>query len=135
MQAIASLPQLSRLTVLRLSNNSLGSAGVRALATSPHLNRLSDLHLRWNDIDDAGIQVLAVCPCLSRLAHLDLSVNDIGDAGALALAESLPHLTALVLYWNPIGEEARRGLEEHFGPRVKLGEPGGPNRFHFHYRG
>jgi uncharacterized protein (TIGR02996 family) len=50
--AIASSPEVARLTRLDLSHNAIGPSGARALADSPHLHGLVELDLRFNPIDD-----------------------------------------------------------------------------------
>ncbi len=81
------------LTVLDLSENALGAAGVSALAASlpegPRLLALSACALR-----DAGVRRLAAWRGLSSVRVLMLDDNDITDAGLLTLAES-PHTAAL----------------------------------------
>jgi uncharacterized protein (TIGR02996 family) len=119
-EALAALPQLSRLDVLRLNGNSLGDAGARALAFSPYLGRLVFFQLGYNDIGDDGVQALLNRLRLPRLARLDLTANKIGDAGALALLEHLPDLEFLELSFNPISRPTRRTLRERFGHRVKF---------------
>jgi uncharacterized protein (TIGR02996 family) len=130
-EALASLPHLARLAVLRLRSNLLQDGGVCVLARSRHLSGLTSLDLAWNGIGDAGIEALAACPSLSRLAHLDLTMNRVGNAGALALVTHFPHLQSLTLYWNPIDEAARRALIERFGDSVKLEEACAQRRLRF----
>jgi Ran GTPase-activating protein (RanGAP) involved in mRNA processing and transport len=121
-EALASLPQLARLTALRLGSNSLGNEGARALASSPHLHQLGSLDLRYNDIEAGGIEALAASPSLLQLVRLNVTGNHIGDAGALALARGFPNLRSLEAYWNSIEDEGRRALVDRFGDRVLLEE-------------
>jgi uncharacterized protein (TIGR02996 family) len=119
---LTALPQLSQLTRLDLTDNSLNDEAVLTLASCSHLARLNELDLRYNAIGDAAAAVLAESPWLSGLARLNLVVNHIGDAGARALARSLhfPRLASLWLHCNPITPKGRKALRTRFGDRVRF---------------
>jgi uncharacterized protein (TIGR02996 family) len=128
-QAIVSSPNLANLTTLWLAHNNAGDRGAELIATDLRLPRLVHLDLRTNGIGDKGAIALAASPLLAQLRTLHLGYNRIGRAGARALAESpyLGGLTMLALSGhrpedNPIGEEARRALQERFGARLRLAD-------------
>ncbi len=82
-------PHLRRLHTLDLSDNYLGSVGVRALAVCEHLTRLTSLNLAGNHVGDAGARALTEAALLDRLTHLDLSRNDLGPKAVRALSAAL----------------------------------------------
>lgn len=93
-RALAASPHLARLAVLIAFRNGIGDAGLTALCRSPLAGSLNVALLQNNGIGDAGIRELAASPLLARLhgPGLNLSMNAIGDGGAAALAGS-PHLS------------------------------------------
>src|SRR5262249_24302090 len=104
MQAVASSPDLARLTSLEISDGYffIGPAEVAALAASPHVGGLTALSLHNNAMGDGGLAAVADSPRLARLTSLSLrfyGLEDPGPAflgieGVRALASS-PHLTRL----------------------------------------
>ena len=94
--ALASCPNLSRLTTLGLSCHAIDCAGVEALTHSPHLPWLTALNLGSNPFlrDRRGLEILAGSPMMERLTGLwlggetDLWSCELRDAGVTALAGS-----------------------------------------------
>jgi uncharacterized protein (TIGR02996 family) len=80
---------LRQIRELDLSDNYLGSGGVRALAVCDPLTSLSSLNLAGNHIGDAGARALADADLLAQLTHLDLSRNDLGTGAVRALSAGL----------------------------------------------
>jgi hypothetical protein len=83
----------------RAADNNIGDSGCSALAEAlPHLSALQELHLNGNYYFyflsclrlDWGHASWAAGFVFTRAAG-----NDIGDSGCSALAEALPHLSAL----------------------------------------
>jgi uncharacterized protein (TIGR02996 family) len=107
--------------VLYVSDNLIGSSGVRLLVESGVYPGLHHLGLDFNWIGDDGAEAIAGSPASNGLRSLTLSATMIGDRGARSLADS-PHLGGLehlTLGNNPvIGEAARGALKERFGSRV-----------------
>ncbi len=83
-----------RLQHLVLSENPLGSRGLRALVSGPFLSSCTRLDLAECNITDAGLRALAASPHVVALTSLDLSHNQLGTTGLRALARS-PHLAKL----------------------------------------
>jgi hypothetical protein len=117
---LAALP-LSALTTLRLEDNAVGDAGVRALATGTHWANLTTLNLRWNQVSDEGATALAAA-ALPRLTTLYLGHNLVRLAGATALltSPSLPALRTLYLEHNLLADEEAAALRRRFGERVRF---------------
>jgi uncharacterized protein (TIGR02996 family) len=92
MAALADIQYLRHLRSLDLSENDLGSPGVRALAVSEHLTNLTILDLSNTLIGDSGIRAMACWPLLGRLEYLNLRGNDIGANGVRALTHALEEL-------------------------------------------
>jgi hypothetical protein len=109
----ASLPFLTRLSVLRFGSVRLTEASVGTLVAALSLTgapQLAELSLGGNALGDAGVSALStgVAAVGRSLRRLDLSGTRLGDAGAVALAAALPglpRLEALVLRLNVIGDE------------------------------
>ncbi|KAL0993503.1 hypothetical protein UPYG_G00108880 [Umbra pygmaea] len=85
--------QNSRVTVLDLSHNYLGDAGVRRLCDGLlHSDcNVEHLNLSHNNVGVQGVKNLCevlICPT-SKLRILDLSCNDFGDSGLELLASAL----------------------------------------------
>lgn len=123
-RALTETSGLAGVRWLDLSANRLGPTAVGLLAGSRHARGLRVLDLSDNpDLGDRGAEALAGSRHLAGLIELVLRDGGIGDAGAVALAES-PHLDGLLRLdlrsssKRPFGAEARRRLEERFGPRV-----------------
>jgi uncharacterized protein (TIGR02996 family) len=101
-QAVASSPDLARLTSLKISEGCelIGPAEVAALAASPHVGGLTALSLHKNAVGDGGLAAVAGSPRLAGLTSLSLWFDDaedpapLGVEGVRALASS-PHLTRL----------------------------------------
>ncbi len=114
-ELLASLPQLSRFSVLGLSGVSEeyqdGDQIAEVLAESPHL-RVRNLRLAGNGVGDRGAQALADSPFLENLTELWIYQNNIGPEGAAALVASprLGRLTRLDLGKNQLGPEAMARL-------------------------
>jgi uncharacterized protein (TIGR02996 family) len=117
---LAGMP-LSALTTLRLEDNDLGDAGVRALAAGTHWTNLTTLNLRWNHVGDEGAAALA-SGTLPRLSTLYLGHNAVSAAGVTALltAPSLPVLRTVYLEHNAISSREADGLQRRFGERVRF---------------
>jgi uncharacterized protein (TIGR02996 family) len=121
-RALAALPELARVRVLRLIAARADEPVLRKLLASAHLRNLIMLDLHGNSAGDALAADLAA-GAHPNLAELWLGSNRIGDAGGRALAAS-GHLSALRLLDlrnNFITDQsARAALTRRFGSRVKL---------------
>ena len=97
--------QMPNLQELNLSQNPIGTTGMKALAKSSFLLKLSKLVLDICELDDEAIQYLAESE-FSCLRDLSLAYNAIGDDGANTLAESeiTRHIMRLNLHDNMIGD-------------------------------
>jgi uncharacterized protein (TIGR02996 family) len=84
---VTAMPELARLSELRLFRAQLTDEDARALAASPHLAGLTTLDLRYNRISLLGACLLADSPHLRRLAFLDLYGNWIGPDGVVVLRQ------------------------------------------------
>jgi Leucine-rich repeat (LRR) protein len=100
----ASIADLTALTSLDLTDNSIGAEGAQALK---NLVNLTSLGLWNNSIGDEGAQALKG---LTELTSLDLTDNSIGAEGAQAL-KGLVKLTSLYLTDNRIGDEGAQALK------------------------
>jgi uncharacterized protein (TIGR02996 family) len=111
-RALASATQAPHLTALDLSYCELGDDAVVALAGSPTFAELRTLNLGSNHVGDAALAALAGSPCLGRLSALNLGYSRVGDAGVRALLESplLHRLTALHLSGSSVTAEQRQRL-------------------------
>jgi uncharacterized protein (TIGR02996 family) len=127
---LAKIPQLSRLTDLRLWElQQAQPASWRKLFRSPHLKNLTYLSVAGCGMYDAETKQLASAPPLANLTDLDLSYNSIGVVGAFAILESryLTRLKNLWLEHNFFGdedgeEEVLEFLGEHLGNGLHLFE-------------
>ena len=107
----------SALQVLKLTQNSLGSAGAVALAdVLRHCRSLTHLQLQCCDIRCDGMEAIAgaigQCP---ELDALYLGLNQIRDRGAKSLAAALwqcPALTVLDFSHNWLGEGGAESLAD-----------------------
>lgn len=133
--------KLRDLRRLDLSNNSVGTVGIRSLARAAFLPGLSALALRYTKLGEAGVLDLAkLLPAAAKLTELDLlgagvnesglgailatatarrltlldlSYNALGDAGAVRLAAiELPALTTLRLDECDLGDAGARSLAQ-----------------------
>jgi hypothetical protein len=101
-EVVASSPQSRNLTTLRLPNNRLNTAAVRALGHSPHLDGLGVLDLTDNPITDEPALALAASPNLKGLTRLILTHST-------DFAPTLP---------PQCGVHAQEALQKRFGPFV-----------------
>ena len=72
---------LANITMLDLSENPIGEAGVAALVNSPHARNLQKLELSACGIGLVGITALAESPHMANLRELRLSRNSIDLKG------------------------------------------------------
>jgi uncharacterized protein (TIGR02996 family) len=121
-RALAALPELARVRVLRLIAARAGEPSLRMLLASPHLTNLTMLDLHGNQAGDDLARDLAAGGH-PGLVELWLGSNRIGNTGGHALAAS-PHLPALRwldLRNNFITDRSvQAALTRRFGSRVKL---------------
>jgi hypothetical protein len=110
----------------------LTADGVRALAV-PALGGLTWLDLSDNPLGSDGIRALAQAPWLGSLTGLDLSHNRIGPEAARALPElrgrARRALTGLFRADNALGEEgmdALAGSEPLLRCQIFTSQPAGP---------
>ncbi len=92
------------------------------VAAVPELARLTELRLCQSGLTDEDARALAASPCLAGLTTLDLRYNRISLFGACLLADS-PHLRRLAvleLHGNGVGPEFEALLRQRFGDRVRL---------------
>lgn len=111
---------LTNVRNLVLSSNQLGDEGARALAATSGLVRLRELDLIGNQITCEGACALAKSQLVARLARLDLRHNHIRNRGALGLTELIGKRLELRLEKNPLGQQGKAMLKEHFGAMVHL---------------
>jgi uncharacterized protein (TIGR02996 family) len=92
------------------------------VAMSPLLTGIRALRLSFVPVGDKGACALAEAPLLRGLRELEMDWAGIRDKGALALAASpyLGRLKRLALTGNPIGQKARRALQDRFGAALVL---------------
>jgi uncharacterized protein (TIGR02996 family) len=83
-------------------------------AHAPWLAPLTELDLSGLGIGDAGLSALARTGQFPALRKLILNGNQITKAGvtALAAAPGWPRLETIYLFDNPVGEEARKALDQ-----------------------
>lgn len=121
-RALAQVPELIRLRVLRLVASRASAESLCELFASPHLGRLTTIDLHENHADDAVAAMFAE-DRFPNLAELWLGNNSVGSRGARALANS-PHLTklrVLDLRGNrDIDHAARTALRQRFGSALKM---------------
>jgi uncharacterized protein (TIGR02996 family) len=87
--------------VRRVQVGELDDASTRRLARSPHLTQLTELNLGNNPAMGRGVRALADSPYLANLTALLLHYNDLGDeAAAVAGSPHLGRLTELYLSGN-----------------------------------
>lgn len=105
---LASIPW-TRLRLLAVGRNGMGSRSAGAIAALPDLRSLS---MPLNPLGPEGAAHLAGSPPLGNLEDLDLAATEIQSRGALALARSsgLKSLKRLNLRANRIEESALREL-------------------------
>jgi uncharacterized protein (TIGR02996 family) len=122
-EQIASCP-FSRLNVLKLNGNYIGSSGLAALCNAPALARLTRLELggygygSYSDdpvITESGIQALVDSPLAASLHCLSLYGNQIDAVGLELLLKHLPVLKKLVIYSNDLN-----GLKLSFHSNTRL---------------
>lgn len=91
---------------LDVGGNSIGVPGVTVLALALKAVPLTSLGIRDNAIGDEGLKVLTDSLLGSRMTALDLSNNSIQGAGVVAVAEGLtkPPMAILNMSGNPIGD-------------------------------
>lgn len=95
----------SRLTELNLENNQIGSHGAKYLRrTLERRNSLTELNLGRNYLGDKGACELAKCLRASKLIKIDLSHNRIGSGGVKSLVKAVVHscVSSLSLSGNMI---------------------------------
>jgi uncharacterized protein (TIGR02996 family) len=111
---------LSSLTVLDLSGNSLGRGFVGALVDAPTLPALEELNLSDNMTLNDAIPELAEWPGLRRVRRLRLASVYLSRAGYDALAQSphLDQLEVLDLRGSLPFAAAAQPLRERFGERL-----------------
>jgi uncharacterized protein (TIGR02996 family) len=102
-EALASSPNLDRLTALTLNTCLLRSEALHVLAHSPRLAGLTRLDLGYNQIGAEGVRELARAHALDRLESLYLYGTNPTREGIEALAKRcFPHLTSLDLRGNAL---------------------------------
>jgi uncharacterized protein (TIGR02996 family) len=112
-RALAACPHLAGLESLHSWSNGFGAADVQALASSRHLGRLAELSLFLSGFDQEKAAALAGTPLWGRLRRLQLGRGPLGPVGLRELLRApAPHLTALSLRGDPIGDEGVEGLAE-----------------------
>lgn len=139
-EKVARSPLLAGVRELDLCGNDLKLAGVERLVRSPHLDSLAALDLGFTGLDDRavvalarssalvnltelalndndavtcdGVGELAASPFYAGLRELDLSGNDVAARGVAAVTApaAFPHLHALRLRSNPLGDEGAERL-------------------------
>jgi uncharacterized protein (TIGR02996 family) len=119
--ALAALPELQRLTTLRLGG-SLTDDSARSLAASPYLGNLRTLDLSFSRLTAAGVRAIAHSPNLLNLRFLDLGRHSPEPtAEAVKALTSSPHLDRLasldLLDWK-LDADSKQALREHFGGRT-----------------
>jgi hypothetical protein len=121
-RALAAVPGLARLRVLRLRTCKIRSRGVVALARSPHLSRLEVLDLGQNALRCEGLTALAESESLPSLRSLWLEGTKLDAEGLKALAGSLlfEQLRSLNLASNQLPPEAVVALAGGRQPRSLL---------------
>jgi uncharacterized protein (TIGR02996 family) len=99
-------PELTpRLTGLGIYRPCLDAGWLQALATSPNVARLTTLTLTACQIGDEGVFVLASSPHLANLRHLHLEAETVSPAAAILLANS-PYLwEGIREQWRPRPDE------------------------------
>src|SRR5262249_11848617 len=88
----------------------------------PADNNLTGLDLCGNFLDADALETLAGLSNLGQLRVLGLLFTDLGDEEVSRLCE-LPFFQRLSLIrcgGNPLTEDARQRLRDHFGPRVSF---------------
>ena len=111
--ALADFAPLSRVRVLNLSHNHIGSEEIRVLGSSSYLDQLTELDLSLNDLDSEAIAELRQAPFFPRLCSLDLGSNrDVGATAIEFLADIQEpiSLTKLVLRFNTLGAAGVQAL-------------------------
>lgn len=121
-RALAQVPQLTRLRVLRLIASRVSAESLRELFASPHLRKLAIIDLHGNLANDAFAWDI-VDGRFPELTELWLGNNTISAGGAMALASS-PHLTKLRILDlrgnHAIDREGRTALRQRFGSALKM---------------
>ena len=111
---ILSLPALTNLVELHVSNCPLGDSGVELLAESGLLRNVHALTLCRVGLSPRGVLTLARSPCLASLLKLDLEQNALGTDGLRTLLASryLGNLRTLGLVLTGLGSDAGDALTE-----------------------
>ena len=117
----------TRLRVLNVSHNSVGSVGAEAMAEMlRHNTTLEVLDVRHNSVGDEGVLVMAkVLKHNTTLTKLNISHNSIGLKGAREIALMLKYntpLTVLDMSSNKVGEEGAIEIAEAMEVNNTLGE-------------
>ena len=110
---------ISQLTILDLSNNSINHEGMRWLAYQEGLcYNLIELNLSENLLDHKAAKFLTKVE-FNSLDRLNISKNDLGPLGAAILAEkgNFPNLRELNIAENSLMKEGAKGLAN--GPAFK----------------
>ena len=106
------------LTVLNLSGNPIGDAGLTALVASPHARNLRSLDVSRCHFGPSAVAALAESPHLTNLRELWVYGNELGLKAARALCAS-PHLGGLTyLYVGSVTATAKKELKARFGAAV-----------------
>ncbi len=107
--AMATIADAHRLTILDIERNLCGPEGARALADTRA--PLRNLDLYYNNIGPEGARLLFGEREHPELQRLHLRANQLGDAGAIAFARgSMPKLEILSLEDNAIGPMGAEAL-------------------------
>ncbi len=103
--AIAKVPQLQQIAVIKMSGLSMTVEDLKALAASPNLVNLRELDFGYHRVGPEGAVSIARSPTLKRLRVLELRACELGESGAVALAgaANLAQLTTLNLGANSMG--------------------------------
>jgi uncharacterized protein (TIGR02996 family) len=122
---LAEMPELARLTDLRLIDHPLVNAGAwEAFFDSQNLPRLEYLSIGGCGVGTAEAEALAGASALDGLTALDLSHNSIGNDGARALVESRYLRKKLQRLWLEdnffISDELREWLRAWLGEGLFL---------------
>jgi uncharacterized protein (TIGR02996 family) len=115
-------PHLGRLKSLFVSSNPCDLKAIEALASSPNLDRLSALTLNSCRLTAELVGILAQSHCLAGLTLLDLGNNGLGGWGLyeLTLAPALDRLETLYLYGTHPSREGVEALAKRSFPHLTL---------------
>ncbi len=94
-ECLARIPKANKLTGLDLCGNGVGPEDLTGLAALTNLGELRILGLTFTGLEDGDVSLLCRLPFFQRLSLIRCG-------------------------GNPLSEEARRRLTDHFGPRVSF---------------